>query len=79
MMHVGMHEAKTTLSKLVARAQAGEEIVITRHGKPVVRLAPVVEPSRFAASYGFMAGRIRLADDFDDPLPDEIADSFGLR
>ena len=42
---VGLFEAKTHLSELIARAERGEEVVITRHNKPVARLVPVLEPS----------------------------------
>lgn len=41
-LHVNIAKAKATLSDLVARAEAGEEVVLTRNGKPVVTLAPVV-------------------------------------
>jgi prevent-host-death family protein len=78
MTQVGMHEAKTKLSQLVQRAEAGEEIVIARHGKPAVRLVPVERTSSFAASYGVWRGKIRIADDFDE-LPPDIADAFGAR
>jgi prevent-host-death family protein len=76
---VGMHEAKTHLSKLVARAEAGEDVVIQRNGKPVVRLVPVVEVPRSLASVrGAWRGRVHVADDFDE-LPEDIAAAFGAR
>ena len=46
---IGLFEAKTHLSELVARAERGEEVVITRHNKPVARLVPVVRSTRAAA------------------------------
>ena len=73
-----MHEAKTTLSKLVERAQAGEDIVIARNGTPVARLVPVVRRSSLADVRGALRGQIHIADDFDD-LPDDIAEAFGMR
>jgi prevent-host-death family protein len=73
-----MHEAKTTLSQLVERAEAGEDIVIARNGKPVARLVPVAAGSSLAAAHGALRGAIRLADDFDE-LPPELADAFGAR
>lgn len=73
-----MHEAKTKLSQLVARAEAGEEIVIARRGKPVARLVPVTATNSLAAVHGALRGRVILADDFDE-LPDDIADAFGAR
>jgi prevent-host-death family protein len=74
-----MHEAKTHLSKLVERAEAGEDVVIQRNGKPVARLVPVVEELRSLATVrGAWRGRVRMADDFDE-LPEDIADAFGGR
>jgi prevent-host-death family protein len=73
---VGMHEAKTKLSQLVERAERGEEIVITRNGKPAVRLAPIGSVSSLASVRGAWRGRVQLAEDFDE-LPDDIADAFG--
>ena len=71
-----MHEAKTKLSQLVERAEAGEDIVIARNGTPVARLVPVVQTNSLAAVHGALRGRVEFADDFDD-LPDDIADAFG--
>ena len=73
-----MHEAKTKLSQLVERAEAGEEIIIARNGKPVARLVAVSSTTALASVHGALRGRIVLADDFDD-LPDDIADAFGAR
>jgi prevent-host-death family protein len=78
MAEIGMHEAKTHLSQLVERALAGEEIVVTRRGKPAVRLAPVEAVSDREALFGCMAGEIEIGDDFDT-LPDDIAEAFGAR
>ena len=50
MESVGLFEAKTHLSELVARAERGEEVVITRHNKPVAKLVPVTRARRSAAS-----------------------------
>ena len=78
MAQFGMHEAKTTLSQLVERAEAGEEIVIARNGMPVARLVPIAKKSARADVYGALRGRIEIAPDFDE-LPDDIADAFGAR
>ncbi len=75
MTQIGMHEAKTTLSQLVERAEAGEDIVIARNGKPVVRLVPLSSTSSLADVFGALRGRITVADDFDE-LPDDIAEAF---
>ena len=63
---VNIHEAKTHLSRLVERVEAGEEVVIARAGRPVARLVPYRgrrEPRR----PGLLRGQIRLADDWDSP------------
>jgi len=78
MAQVGMHEAKTKLSQLVERAEAGEDIVIARNGTPVARLVPVASTSSLAAVHGALRGQVHLADDFDE-LPDDIAEAFGAR
>jgi prevent-host-death family protein len=73
-----MHEAKTKLSQLVERAEAGEDIVIARNGKPVARLVPVAATASIADLRGAWRGRVEIAEDFDE-LPDDIADAFGAR
>ncbi|MDX6595347.1 MAG: hypothetical protein QOI72_729 [Solirubrobacterales bacterium] len=78
MARVGMHEAKTHLSQLVERALDGEEIVLTRRGEPAVRLVPERAGGGFAALAGVWHGRVRIADDFDE-LPDDLAESLGMR
>ncbi|MGN6373731.1 MAG: type II toxin-antitoxin system Phd/YefM family antitoxin [Solirubrobacteraceae bacterium] len=71
---VGMHEAKTTLSRLVKAAQSGEEVVITQRGKPAVRLQPV-RPLPRASLFGALEGEIWMADDFDE-LPEDVLGGF---
>jgi prevent-host-death family protein len=78
MAQFGMHEAKTNLSQLVERAEAGEDIVIARNGEPVARLIPVAQTNSLASVYGALRGQIHMADDFDE-LPDDIAEAFGAR
>ena len=65
---VPLNEAKTRLSELIRRVEAGEEIVIRRGSKPVARL--VREPDRRIQPPGVLRGRIEIADDFDAPLPE---------
>jgi len=65
-----MHEAKTELSKLVERALAGEDVVIARAGVPVVRLVPVARLGQRVL--GQWRGKVKMADDFDAALPDEV-------
>jgi prevent-host-death family protein len=68
MKTVSIHAAKTNLSKLVDEAAAGEEIVIAKAGKPMVRLVPVKQKG-VRGTLGMLAGKIRIHDDFDAPLP----------
>jgi prevent-host-death family protein len=72
---VNIHEAKTHLSRLVERVEAGEEITLARAGRPVARLVPYRvrrEPRR----PGIWRGRVVISPDFDAPIP-EIEDAFG--
>ncbi|HEX5947394.1 MAG TPA: type II toxin-antitoxin system Phd/YefM family antitoxin [Acidimicrobiales bacterium] len=69
---VNVHEAKTHLSRLLDRAQAGEEIIVAKAGKPVARLVPL-ESGAPVRRPGGLDGRV-IADDFFESLPDaEIA------
>jgi prevent-host-death family protein len=77
-IQVGMHEAKTKLSHLVQRAEAGEDVVIARNGKPVARLVRVQETASLGSVRGAWRDRVRMADDFDE-LPEDIAEAFGAR
>ena len=70
-----IHEAKTQLSKLVVRAGAGNEIVIARAGKPVAKLVPLVAAKRMR-KLGMLKGKIKVADDFDAPLPAKVIRAF---
>ncbi len=73
---VGMHEAKTQLSKLVRELEQGDEIIVTRSGKPVARLLPP-EPGRsFTELRGAYAGKMWLADETDEDRA-EMARLFG--
>jgi len=71
---VNIHEAKTHFSRLVERAAAGEEIVISRAGVPMARLMPLATPSA-PRRPGAWKGRVRVADDFDE-LPENVAAAF---
>ncbi len=71
---VPIHVAKTQLSALVERVAAGEEIIIAQAGMPMARLVPL-DNARRDRKLG--STKIRIADDFDAPLPDEIGAAFG--
>ncbi len=70
---VGVHEAKTHLSRLLERVEAGEEVVITRRGAAVARLI-AAHPAR--RRFGTDRGRFTVPDDFDAPLPEDVLDHF---
>ena len=72
---VNIYEAKTHLSKLVDQAAAGKDVIIGRSGKPIARithLASKKSPIRF----GVLKGKIKVAADFDAPLPDAVLAGF---
>jgi prevent-host-death family protein len=72
---VNIFEAKTHLSKLIEKAEKGEEVIIARAGKPVVRLTKL-EPEKRKIVFGLLKGKIHIADDFDAPLPPEVLADF---
>ena len=75
-MHVAnIHEAKTHLSRLIDRATAGEEIIIARAGKTVVRLIAFQESTPPKRTPGIWKGRVKMSRDFDK-LPESIAAAF---
>ena len=70
-----LYEAKTSLSKLVERAAAGEEIIIAKAGRPLARLTAF--PKRGAPrTPGGWENEVWIAPDFDEPLPEELLDAF---
>jgi prevent-host-death family protein len=75
-MHtVNIHEAKTNFSKLIDAVGQGEEIVIAKAGKPAARLVPM-QPTKAERKPGALKGKIRVAEDFDAPLPDTLQATF---
>ena len=75
MKAVNTHEAKTQFSRLLRRVAAGEEITIANRGVPVARLVPVRE-GKTVRELGIYGDTLKIADDFDAPLPDDILDLF---
>jgi prevent-host-death family protein len=70
-----LYEAKTSLSRLVDRAASGEEIILSKAGKPMAKLVPY-HRSPEPRQPGGWEGRVRISEDFDAPLPQEIQDAF---
>ena len=75
---VNIYEAKTQLSKLVDLASTGTDVVIARAGKPVARLTTLKKRERMAG-FGSMNGKGWIAEDFNDPLPDDLQALFDGR
>jgi prevent-host-death family protein len=71
---VGVHEAKTHLSRLLKDVEAGEEVMITSRGRTVAVLGPPPDDRR--PTFGIDEGRFVVPDDFNDPMPDEWLDEF---
>jgi prevent-host-death family protein len=72
---VNIQEAKTHFSRLIAQVRNGKRVIIAKGGKPVAQLVPL-EQGRPVRTPGFLKGRIRIAADFDAPLPPEVTESF---
>ncbi len=75
MKQVNIHEAKTGLSKLVERAEAGEDVVIARAGRPVAKLVALTK-ARTLRRLGPLDGKFKIPDDFNKPLPASVLRAF---
>lgn len=78
MATVNIYEAKTKLSQLVDRAAAGEDVVVSRNSKPLVRITRL-KPGKRRITFGLLKGRIKAPRDFDAPLPYDVQAAFGGR
>lgn len=76
MAQFSVHDAKTNLSRLIAQALAGGEVVIARGQVPVVRLVPVSASGK--RKFGALKGKIAMDESFNDPLPDEELGGWNL-
>lgn len=75
MKQVNVHEAKTHLSRLLQRVAAGEQITIANRGVPVAQLVPAAR-RKVHRKLGVESGRLKIAEDFDAPLPTGILAAF---
>lgn len=75
MLTINIHEAKTHLSRLIEKAEAGEEIIIAKAGKPVAKLVPL-HSSPSPRSLGMFKGQLNVPEDFDVALPEDVAIQF---
>jgi len=74
-VHVNLSDAKSKLSKLIDQAILGEEVIISKSGKPVAKLVPLEKPIRKRIP-GSAKGKLIISDDIDSPLPDDILQGF---
>jgi prevent-host-death family protein len=77
-MEVGIHEAKTKLSKLIPAVLSGEEVIITKAGQPLVKLVPV-ETQGGTRPLGVYEGKVKFHGDLLEPIPNEVLDTFWLQ
>lgn len=75
MEKINVHDAKTHFSRLLDRAQEGEEFVIAKAGRPVARLGPLARQVK-KRRLGQLDGKFRIPDDFNEALPDEVIAAF---
>jgi prevent-host-death family protein len=72
---INIHEAKTNLSRIVETVFRGSEVTLAKAGKPMARIVPLQARKR-AIKFGVLKGKIRVAHDFDAPLPDDVLALF---
>lgn len=75
MKQVNIYQAKTELSKLIEEVISGGEVIIARNGTPLARLIPYVQQAK-KRRFGILKGRIRVDEDFDAELPEDILKDF---
>lgn len=79
MESINIHEAKTHLSKIIAKVAEGEGVIIAKAGKPVAKITAYDAPAESEVKrIGFLVGEFKVPDDFDRMGQDEIADLFGV-
>jgi prevent-host-death family protein len=70
-----IQEAKTHLSRLLKEVASGAEVIITKAGKPMARISRI-EEGRPKIRFGVLKGKVKIAEDFDAPLSDELLSEF---
>jgi prevent-host-death family protein len=75
MIFVNVHEAKTHFSKLINQTLSGEEVIVSRGNQPLIKLVPYHEETSVRKG-GQLKGMLKIADNFDDPLPDDYLKHF---
>lgn len=72
---VSIREAKKRLSELVDKAASGEDVVVSRNGKPLVRITRLDAP-RLCITFGLLKGKLSIPRNFDTPVPDDVVAVF---
>jgi prevent-host-death family protein len=76
MKPVNIYDAKTRFSELVDKAASGEDVVVSRNGKPIVRITRLDGAKNQRLVFGVLKGKLKIARDFDAPLPPDVLASF---
>ena len=76
MTTVNVYQAKSSFSRLLASAEAGETIVIARNGRPIAQVGPIQTPNR-PVVFGDLRGRVRIPEDFDAWTDQDERDWYG--
>ena len=76
MITINIHDAKAHLSEYLARAEAGERVLICRRNTPVAELRPIRQPPSEPRPIGLAKGKFSVPPEFSEPLPVEVLDAF---
>jgi prevent-host-death family protein len=76
MKQLNVAEAKAKFSELVDAAARGDGTIIAKSGTPVAMLVPLAQEKHPPIKYGTLKGKVWIADNFDDPLPDDVLEEF---
>jgi prevent-host-death family protein len=76
MKPVNIYEAKTRFSQLVDEAAAGEDVIVSRNGKPLVRITRLAGGNKRQIKFGLLKGKLKIAADFDAPLSGDVLAGF---
>ena len=76
MIRLNMHEAKTHLSRYIARVEAGEKILLCRRNEPVAEIRPLPRERKKPRPIGLCRGQFTIPESFFDPLPDDFMEAF---
>ncbi len=75
-MEYNIHDAKSSLSKLIVQALEGKEVVISKAGKPVVKLVRITSDKKKKREIGIYQGKTKISKEFFEPLPNEEISGF---